>query len=234
MLSVLPEHESVENFHVFLFSRLLKCNVIICFIIYYLYQSFNLIIMAFNQITGLFPRIRDKFNEYAGYYHRLEVPAKTILLREGEFSKKAYFIEKGCLRTWFNNKGKDVTFQFFFEQEGVSSIESFRKNIPSMCSIETIEPCILHWMHKRDWEVIVKDINKTPNTQTQLMDIMLERQLNYMRHFMSFIQDTPRERYLNLLREKPHIIRRVPQHYIASYLGITPVSLSRIRNAVKK
>jgi CRP-like cAMP-binding protein len=190
--------------------------------------------MALNQITGYFPKLSEQLKEHVVNYHRLEVPAKTILLREGDISKKAYIIEKGCLRAWFNNKGKDATFQFFFEGEGVSSIESFRKKIPSLYSIETVEPCILHWLHKKDWETILKIIGDNRETQTQLMDIMLERQLNYMRQFMSFIRDTPKERYLNLLREKPHIIQRVPQHYIASYLGITPVSLSRIRNAARK
>jgi CRP-like cAMP-binding protein len=190
--------------------------------------------MAFNQIREYFPKLSEQLKDHVINDHRLEVPAKTILLREGEVSKKAYIIEKGCVRAWFSNKGKDVTFQFFFEGEGVSSIESFRKKTPSLYSIETVEPCILHWIHKKDWEGILKVISNSPETNAQLMDIMLERQLNYMRQFMSFIRDTPKERYLNLLREKPHIIRRVPQHYIASYLGITPVSLSRIRNAVKK
>ncbi len=55
------------------------------------------------------------------------------------------------LRAWINNNGRDVTFQFFFENEAVSSSESFRKNIPGFFTIETIEPCVLHWIHKKDW-----------------------------------------------------------------------------------
>ena len=81
----------------------------------------------FDQLKKLIPQLQGSWEKYASLYHRLEVPAKTILLHEGDVSKKAWYIEKGCLRVWFNNKGKDVTFQFFFEQEGVSSIESFRK-----------------------------------------------------------------------------------------------------------
>jgi hypothetical protein len=80
----------------------------------------------------------------------------------------------------------------------------------------------------------MKELNAIPEICEQLSDIFLDRQINYMSHFLSFIRDTPKERYLNLLKEKPHIIRRVPQHYIASYLGITSVSLSRIRNAVNR
>lgn len=73
-------------------------------------------------------------------FNRQEIPAKTVLLNEGEVSKKAYYIEKGCLRVWFNNNGKDVTVQFFFEGEGVSSIESFQSGQPSLFTIESIEP----------------------------------------------------------------------------------------------
>ena len=84
------------------------------------------------------------WDKYSHFWKRLEVPAKTILLNEGEVSNKAYFIEKGCLRLWFNNQGKDVTFQFFFEKEAVSSIESFSKKQVSFFNIETIESSILH------------------------------------------------------------------------------------------
>src|SRR5690606_3040085 len=69
------------------------------------------------------------------YFSRIEVPARTTLLREGEISKKMFFIEKGCLRTWINNEGKEITTQFFFEGDSVSSIESFRTNQPSLYSI---------------------------------------------------------------------------------------------------
>lgn len=99
----------------------------------------------FEQFKDTFPPLRDKWDEYTSYYKRIEVPEKTVLLKEGELSKKAFMIEKGCLRVWFNHNAKDITFQFFFENEAVSSIESFRKNIPSYFTLETIEPCILYW-----------------------------------------------------------------------------------------
>jgi CRP-like cAMP-binding protein len=63
---------------------------------------------------------------------------------------------------------------------------------------------------------------------------LFDRQLHYMQEFLSFIRDTPRQRYLNLLKEKPQVAQRIPQRYIASYLGITPVHLSRIRNQLLK
>ncbi len=188
----------------------------------------------FERHKDYFPFLKDKFETYKAMYHRMEVPAKTILLNEGEVSKRAFLIEAGCLRLWFNNKGKDVTFQFFFENEGVSSAESFRKNIPSFFTIETIEPCIVYWISKKNLESIMKEISEVPEMNDHFVNMAFERQYVYMKHFLSFIKDTPQERYLNLIKEKPAIIKRVPQQYIASYLGITPVSLSRIRSKLKQ
>ncbi|WP_286733291.1 MULTISPECIES: hypothetical protein [Sphingobacterium] len=81
----------------------------------------------FEQFRIKFQLDDDKWNEYIDCFHRIEVPAKTILLKEGEVSKKMFLIEKGGIRAWFNNNGKDITCQFFFENETVGSIESFRK-----------------------------------------------------------------------------------------------------------
>ncbi len=169
------------------------------------------------------------WNKYKHLWKRLVVPAKTVLLKEGEISKGAYWIDKGCLRLWFNNEGKDITFQFFFENEAVSSIESFSKNLPSLFYLETIEPSILYYIKKADFEMLIKE---NPVFKDILFEAILERQVYYMEQFLSLIKDKPKERYLKLLKEKPHIIQRIPQHYIASYLGITSVSLSRIRNKI--
>jgi hypothetical protein len=77
---------------------------------------------------------------------------------------------------------------------------------------------------------MMEDLSRDNAFLKEMVEIIFDRQIHYMREFMSFIRDTPEERYLNLVRDKPHILQRVPQHYIASYLGITPVHLSRIRN----
>lgn len=177
------------------------------------------------------PQLRENWYKYAHMWQRIQIPAHTILLSEGEVSRQAFYIEKGCLRAWFNNKGKDVTFQFFFENESVSSIESFRKNKPSLFTIESVEPTTVFRIFKKDFEKIVKEI---PEVREYLMNLVLDRQINYAYHFLSFIKYNPMERYINLLNERPEIIRRIPQHYIASYLGITPVSLSRIRKRLSR
>ena len=172
--------------------------------------------------------------DYMRYFKQIQVPAKTTLLQEGAVSKKAFFIEKGCIRAWFNNNGKDISFQFFFENERVSSTESFRKKLPSIVSIETLEPCILWVIGKKDMDKIVHDGFAVPEIREKWIDTLFDRNIHYMKHCLSFIKDTPQQRYLNLLQEKPQIIQRIPQHYIASYLGITTVHLSRIKSKLAK
>ena len=164
--------------------------------------------------------------DHSQFYTGLDVPAKTTLLREGETARQAYYIVKGCLRLWFNDNGKDITFQFFFEGQGVSSVESFRTGRPSLFNLETLEPCNLLVITKANFEKMVAEV---PGFRERIEESIYQRLEHYFALFLSRIRDTPEQRYKNLLRDHPEIVQRVPQHYIASYLGITPVSLSRIR-----
>ncbi|MCD9016040.1 Crp/Fnr family transcriptional regulator [Fulvivirgaceae bacterium QH1ED-6-2] len=188
----------------------------------------------FSTFRDRFPIDDKKRNEYVSYFKLMKVPAKTRLLEEGKISKKMFLIETGCIRVWFNNNGKDVTTQFFFENNMVGSIESFRKNIPSPVTIETIEPSVLWWIHKKDLDKIMEEIKEIPSLRDMFIDAIFDRTYDYMKQFISSIKDSPEQRYLNLIQERPQIIRRIPQHYIASYLGITKVHLSRIKSKLAK
>jgi CRP-like cAMP-binding protein len=177
--------------------------------------------------TPVTEEIKIDWEKYGHLVKEKTVPAKTVLLHEGDVSRNAYFIREGCLRLWFNNKGKDVTFQFFFENEAVSSVESFRSGEPSLFSIESVEPTTVYVISKKNFEEIFV---ANPVYAAIVQAALVKRMSHYSRLFMSYIKNTPEERYHELLKTSPHIIKRIPQHYIASYLGITSVSLSRIRN----
>ena len=173
----------------------------------------------------------NSWSQYSHLFTEKEIPAKTTLLREGEVARQAYAIKKGCMRLWFNNNGKDITFQFFFEGQAVSSIESFRNGKPSLFSIESLEPCNLLIITKKNFDLLLAE---APGFKTLVEETIYQRLEHYSSLFLSHIRDTPQQRYGKLLKEHPQIIQRIPQHYIASYLGITPVSLSRIRNKACK
>lgn len=178
-------------------------------------------------MTDIFKIENTIWNEFSHLFERQEISAKTLLLSEGEISKKAFYIEQGCLRSCFNNNGKDITFQFFFEGESVSSIESFMTNQPSFFTIESIEQCTIQSISKSALQVI---IDSSPAIKKQIEEQTFTRLILYQKLFLSRIKDNPENRYRALLQENPRILQRVPQHYIASFLGITSVSLSRIRN----
>jgi CRP-like cAMP-binding protein len=188
----------------------------------------------FDHLKNKFSIEDDKWELYMNSFNRLDVPSKTVLLNEGEISERIFFIEKGCIRCWFNKDGKDLTLQFFLEGGMVASIESFRKKIPSQVTIETIESSVLWYVDKKDIDRILNELIEIPELREKLIDIIFERTFDYMKHFVSFIRDSPEQRYQNILKEKPQIIKRIPQHYIASYLGITSVHLSRIKNKLLK
>jgi len=157
-------------------------------------------------------------------------PAKEMLLEAGKCATKVFVVKSGLLRMWFNQDGKDVTMQFFFEGSPVCSVESFIKDTPSEFNIETVEPCELIVLEKTD---VLDYINLNPEIKETALIFSIDRMINYSKLFLSRIKYSPEQRYKELLQQHPEILRRVPQHYIASYLGITSVSLSRIRSRSK-
>ena len=188
----------------------------------------------FFHFRDKFPQLDTYWEKYLPFQRRMEAPAKTILLHEGKRSQHYIFIEKGCVRTWFNHQGNEKTAQFFFEQEGLFSFDSFVNNVPSLFTIETIEPSIIHLLPKKYVIQLLDDLSQEPGFTQMMLQMFARRQTHYINEFVSFIRDTPEQRYQNLLKERPHIIRRVPQHFIASYLGVSKVHLSRIKAKLSK
>ncbi|WP_010255283.1 Crp/Fnr family transcriptional regulator [Myroides injenensis] len=157
----------------------------------------------------------------------IEVQARSIVIDEGKNSNYFYFVKKGILRGWTLYDGKEVTFQFVSEGSFFCGIESFWYDKPSQYTIEALEDTELYILDKKQLKGLMKE-------NLQLLEVfneyMIERVLNYQKLLISRIKENPEKRYKHLLETAPEIIKRVPQHYIASYLGITSVSLSRIRN----
>ena len=188
----------------------------------------------FLHLKDRFKYLDNYWEKYVSLQRRVELPAKSVLLQEGKISRKYFFIEKGCVRVWFNNNGKDTTVQFFFENEGLASLESFQKNIASPFTIETVEPSTIFEIDKHDIDALLQELDNALDLFKVLLDVSIQRQTHYMNEFISMIRDTPRQRYEYLLTHQPRIIERVPQHYIASYLGISTVHLSRLKHKISR
>ena len=160
-------------------------------------------------------------------FHREEFGPKTQLVTEGITAKKLYYIEQGAARVWFNNDGREVTFQFLFEGHFISSFESLMSDAPSWYTIETLEPIIVYSITRTDF---MQKMEQLIHVREFYYHYVEQRLLFYQQLFVSRIKDKPEKRYKALLQQHPEIVQRVPQRHIASYLGITSVSLSRIRN----
>ena len=100
-----------------------------------------------------------------------------------------------------------------------------------MFTLESIEPSTVLIIKKNDFE---KLLNELPELKNEYLEYVVQRLAFYSRLFLSRIRDSPARRYELLLKDNPEILARVPQHYIATFLGMTPVSLSRIRSRKKK
>lgn len=159
-----------------------------------------------------------------------KLPKKSTLLREGEVSKHAYFIESGCVRLWHNDDGADVSVKFFLPGELCAALDSFYLERPSKYELETITPCILRVATKPE---IQQKAAKNQGLNDYINSVMVHCMSDYQDLFVDRIGKPPEERYRALVEDDPAVLDIVPLHYIASYLGITPVSLSRIRKKVQ-
>lgn len=177
-------------------------------------------------------QIRERIIElYSNRLIHKRVKKKEVVLEEGEVANCLYWVESGILRLWHNADGNDITLQFFHKNQMVSSFESFYLNKPSQFTLEAIEDSEVIGISRSDFEqlrVTHSEIEKV------LMDYMCERFIEYTNLFLSRIQYSPEQRYRELIKEHSDIVEYIPHYYIASYLGITSVSLSRIRNRIMK
>ncbi|MCU0435605.1 MAG: Crp/Fnr family transcriptional regulator [Bacteroidia bacterium] len=149
----------------------------------------------------------------------------TILLKEGQKSKESYFVLKGCIRAYYISDGEEKTTSFYTEMEGFTPPCVVSKT-PSEYYVSCIEDTILT-ISNSDMEAEVN--SKFPKFET-ICRLMAEELLAKQRiDFDAFKTSSPEQRYLNLLQKRPDLIQRVPQQQLASYLGITPQSLSRLR-----
>jgi CRP-like cAMP-binding protein len=149
----------------------------------------------------------------------------TILLKEEQRSKESYFVLKGCIRTYYIIDGEEKTTAFYTEMEALTPPCVVSKT-PSEYYVSCIEDTIL-LVSNADMEVEVN--SKFP--KFEIMCRMLSEELLAKQRidFDEFKTSSPEQRYLNLLQKRPDLIQRVPQHQLASYLGIKPQSLSRLR-----
>jgi CRP-like cAMP-binding protein len=154
----------------------------------------------------------------------------TLLLEEGKISNECFFVIKGCIRSYYIKDGEEKTTEFYTEEQAVTPTV-YGLKIPSEYYLECIEDTIAGVGTP---ELETEMYQKFPQIESLNRALGEAIMAKYMEIFAEFKMASPEERYLNLLKTRPDLIQRAPQHQIASYLGIKPESLSRIRKRLAK
>lgn len=154
---------------------------------------------------------------------------KHLLLKEGKVAHNAYFIVKGLIREYELIDGEERTTAFYKENESAIDFHSQIKKIPSKKYFECIEATTVAVLNSDKEKDLYK---KHPRFETFCREGMEQMMGNQQNMLSTYITLTPKERYLKFTQENSEIINRVPQYYIASYLGIKPETLSRIRKRI--
>lgn len=157
---------------------------------------------------------------------------KEHFVEAGEICKEVGFILKGSVRLYHHKDGEEITSYFCLDNDLVSAYQSFLKRSPAVSNIQALEDTEIIVFNKKGLESLLAD--ERINYKMERFGRLVAEDLIccYEDRVFSFVTQTPEERYLELLKNGRNIIRRIPQHYIANYLGITPVSLSRIRKRI--
>jgi CRP-like cAMP-binding protein len=154
----------------------------------------------------------------------------TILLREGEIPNESYLVLKGCIRSYLLKDGEEKTLEFYTEEQPVAPI-NYGKGIPSEHYMECVEDSLLSINTPEHENEMFRKYPQFDSICRIMTEILMA---SYQESLVTYKLTTPEDRYLNLLKSRPDLIQRVPQYQLASYLGVKPESLSRIRKRLSK
>lgn len=186
-----------------------------------------------NEIVKLISRYLDLSNDEATAFAEY-IPIKTfnkgyILLREGQVSRDSYFVIQGCLRKYYIMNGEEKTTEFYVEDNSVASLQSYKNKTPANHYFECVEESRLAVLSYDKEQELFKRVPK----YEALCRMSMENDFGEQQEALAkFIMSSPEERYKNLVDTRPDLLQRIPQYHLASYLGVKPESLSRIRKRI--
>jgi CRP-like cAMP-binding protein len=159
-------------------------------------------------------------------FNRNELKSGDMLLQEGQVCRHFTFVQKGLFRHYFNNDGKEETFYFSAEGDFVCDYESFISCNVSKKNIVALEPSFVFSISDENLNEFYRLIPAGERFGRLLLE---ETFIKVINHILSAHTETAEQRYCSFLKNYSHIQQRIPQYYIASFVGVTPQSLSRIR-----
>jgi CRP-like cAMP-binding protein len=181
-------------------------------------------VSLFTKTIGL---TEEQFETVIAHFNREYLPRKYFYQRAGETCKWVTYINKGSTRTFISDdKGGEHILFFAFEDWIIGDLESYHTQEPSKLNIQAMEDCELLRISKIDMDKLEDAMPNLKSWHAAKQNKSHFAMLNRLAEFKAL---SPEERYLNLINKHPHIFQRIPLQYIASFLGIEPPSLSRLR-----
>lgn len=186
----------------------------------------------FRQYIDQIAKVSDKdWDLFTSKLRKREFSKKSQILAKGQVENEISFVELGMVRMYIPKEDpeKEITFGFSFQNEFVSAYDSFLTRKASSYQVEALTPTVL-------WSISYEDLQEVYR-KTDIGNLI--GRLNTERLFLikskreqSLLNETAEQRYLNLFKERPELIDSIPLKYVASYIGITPQALSRIRKRI--
>jgi CRP-like cAMP-binding protein len=190
----------------------------------------NLQVMQFrSQLKQFVDFTEEEWNLFASHLYLRRLKKKELFISGDKVCNEVGFIYSGSFRFFLVKDGIEISNYFCFQNDMISSYRSFLKRVPAGLSIEAMENAEVVCFNHASLQTLLADTRTAYKMERFGRTIAEYLICCYEERVFSFLTQTPEERYAALLAEQPTFLRRVPQHYLANYLGITPVSLSRIR-----
>jgi CRP/FNR family transcriptional regulator, anaerobic regulatory protein len=180
----------------------------------------------FNKIMPFSP---EEIQLIATNAKLITIPKKTIIANKGKICNEMYYVISGCLRLYYEKEDQEINCFFFHEGLFCTVFASFMMQKPSEQILETVEDTVCLMLHHNHLKELYTTV---PKMNVILRVILMERYANAHDIIGSFILDNPEKRYIKFNEKYPLLVNRLPDYHIASYLGITPKSLSRLKKRI--
>lgn len=171
----------------------------------------------------------EELGKLTGSFAKRHLKKNEFLLQEGQVCRDLVFVQEGCLRLYYFSGDIETSVWFSFQNSSAIEISSFISGKPSSYFLQAIEDSEILFLPKTE---LNKLYVSNPKMQELMKNFLEDVVLSLIDRFTSLQRDSAEQRYLDLL-SKPAYLQKIPQKYLASFIGVTPTSLSRIRSRVK-
>jgi CRP-like cAMP-binding protein len=183
--------------------------------------------LLYKKIQEKITLTEDEFNYCKTLFLPKKLRKRQYLLQEGDVCKYQAFVEKGILRSYtIDEKGNEHILQFASEGWWMADLSSFLTGEPSVFNMDALEDAELLLITKASWELLLQ---KIPKLEHYFRILIQNHLISTQKRLMQSLSEQAEERYIRFTKTYPDCMQRVPQHMIASYLGISRETLSRIR-----